>query len=100
MKTYYLKIRDKFIGEINAGNKKHEYRLASPERTQVKVGDTLVLISNQNKSHFVKTTVKGIRIFPGWREALEDNWQQDFQNLYSTFLHLSYTLIIFLYLLL
>lgn len=84
MKTYYLKIRDKFIGEINAGNKKHEYRLASLERTQVKVGDTLVLVSNQNKSVFVKTTVKGIRIFSGWREALEDNWQQDFQNLYST----------------
>ena len=84
MKTYYLKIRDKFIGEIKAGNKKHEYRLASPERTQIKVGDTLVLVSNQNKSVFVKTTVKGIRIFPGWREALEDNWQQDFQNLYST----------------
>lgn len=84
MKTYYLKIRDKFIDEINAGNKKHEYRLASPERTQVKVGDTLVLISNQNKSIFVKTTVKGIKIFPSWREALEDNWQQDFQNLYST----------------
>lgn len=84
MKTYYLKIRDKFIGEIKAGNKKHEYRLASPERTQVKVGDSLVLVSNQKKSVFVKTTVKGIRIFPGWREALEDNWQQDFQNLYST----------------
>ena len=84
MKTYYLKIRDKFIGEIKAGIKKHEYRLASPERTQIKVGDTLVLVSNQNKSVFVKTTVKGIRIFPGWREALENNWQQDFQNLYST----------------
>lgn len=84
MKTYFLKIRDKFIGEIIAGNKKHEYRLASLERTQVKVGDTLVLVSNQNKSVFVKTTVKGIKIFPSWREALEDNWQQDFQNLYST----------------
>ncbi len=84
MKTYYLKIRDKFINEICVGNKKHEYRLGTPERTQVKVGDTLVLISNQDKSVFVKTTVKGIRIFPNWREALEDNWQQDFQNLYST----------------
>ena len=84
MKTYYLKIREKFIGEIKAGTKKHEYRLASPDRTQVKVGDLLVLISNQDKSVFVKTTVKGIRVFPGWREALEDNWQQDFQNLYST----------------
>ena len=84
MKTYYLKIRDKFIGEINAGNKKREYRLASPERTQVKIGDTLVLVSNQNRSVFVKTTLKGIKNVPGWREALEDNWQQDFQNLYST----------------
>lgn len=84
MKTYYLKIRDKFINEINAGNKKHEYRLASPERTQIKVGDTLVLISNQDKSVFVKTTVKGISIFSGWEEALENNWKQDFQGLYST----------------
>lgn len=50
MKTYYLKIREKFIGEINAGNKKHEYRLASPERTQVKVGDTLF----ENKRDGVK----------------------------------------------
>ena len=49
MKTYYLKIRDKFISEICNGNKKHEYRLASPERLATKVGDTLVLISNQNK---------------------------------------------------
>lgn len=84
MKTYYLKIRDKFINEINVGNKKHEYRLASPERKQVKVGDTLVLVSNQNKSVFIKTTVKSIKIFPSWIEALKTNWQQDFQNLYST----------------
>lgn len=28
MKTYYLKIRDKFIEAIRNGLKKHEYRLA------------------------------------------------------------------------
>lgn len=84
MKTYYLKIREKFISEVIVGNKKHEYRLASPERTGIKVGDTLVLISNQNKRIFVKTTVKAVRIYEGWREALQDNWQEDFKNLYSS----------------
>ena len=84
MKTYYLKIREKFISEVIAGNKKHEYRLASPERIGIKVGDTLVLISNQDKRVFVKTTVKAVRIYKGWREALQDNWQQDFKNLYSS----------------
>ena len=52
MKTYYLKIRDKFIQDIKNRTKKHEYRLASPERMQAKVGDTFVLISNQNKGNF------------------------------------------------
>ena len=84
MKTYYLKIREKFISEVIVGNKKHEYRLASPERIGIKVGDTLVLISNQDKRVFVKTTVKAVRIYKGWREALQDNWQQDFKNLYSS----------------
>ena len=84
MKTYYLKIREKFISEVIIGNKKHEYRLASPERIGIKVGDTLVLISNQDKRVFVKTTVKTVRIYKGWREALQDNWQQDFKNLYSS----------------
>lgn len=85
MKTYYLKIRDKFIPEICNGTKKHEYRLASPERLQAKVGDSLVLISNQNKRNFVKTTIKGIRVYAGWKEALQDNWNEDFKNLYVTF---------------
>jgi len=84
MKTYYLKIREKFISEICAGIKKHEYRLASPERLQAKVGDTLVLMSNQNKKYFVKTTIKAIRLYKDWKEALQDNWQEDFKNLYNT----------------
>ena len=84
MKTYYLKIREKFISEIRNGNKKHEYRLASPERLEMKVGDTLVLISNQNKKNFVKTSIKSIRKYKDWKEALQDNWQEDFKNIYSS----------------
>lgn len=84
MRTYYLKIREKFIPEIVAGNKRREYRLASPERMQIKVGDTLVLISNQDRSNFIKTTVKAKKVYPGWKEALQENWQQDFKGLYSS----------------
>lgn len=84
MRNYYLKIREKFIPDIAVGNKTHEYRLASPDRAQIKVGDTLILISNQNKNAFIKTTIKSIKHFPGWKEALEDNWQNDFKSLYRT----------------
>ena len=84
MKNHYLKIREKFIPDIKSGLKTHEYRLATPDRKEIKVGDTLVLISNQNKNIFVKTTIKGIKHFPGWKEALENNWHNDFKNLYNT----------------
>lgn len=84
MKTYYLKIREKFISEIIAGNKKHEYRLCTPERIQIKVGDTLVLISNQDKRNYVKVTVKAQNIYKNWDAALKENWQQDFQRLFPS----------------
>lgn len=84
MKIHYLKIRGKFIPEILAGNKRHEYRLASPEKMKIKVGDTIVLISNQNKNDFVKVTVKDVKVYNGWQGALEENWQEDFKNIYNS----------------
>lgn len=84
MKSYYLRIRDKFINEIVNGLKRREYRLANEERKMIKIGDTIVLISNQNKRNFVKVTVKKVRWYPNWGEALKDNWKCDFKNLYST----------------
>ncbi len=84
MKTYYFKTKDKFIASIYEGTKKYDYRLALPERLQIKVGDTIVLISNQDKKKFVRTTVKNITIYKDWKEALQDNWQQVFQTLYSS----------------
>lgn len=84
MKTYYLKIRDKFITDIKNRVKKHEYRLASPERMQAKVGDTFVLVSNQNKNNFVRATIKGIKVYSSWNEALIENWEQDFKNIFPS----------------
>ena len=84
MKTYYLKIREKFIEPLRNGIKKHEYRLASPERRSIKIGDNLVLISNQDKKNYVRTTVTGINIYKSWREALENYWEEDFSGLFDT----------------
>lgn len=84
MKTYYMKIRDKYIDAVRQGVKKHEYRLASPERTQIRIGDNIILISNQDRKEYVRTTVKGKTIYKDWKEALEKNWQSDFKDLYLT----------------
>ncbi len=84
MKTYYLKIREKFIDLLKTGVKKHEYRLASPERCQITIGDNLVLFSNQNNKNFVRTTITGINIYKSWREALEQHWEEDFAGLFDT----------------
>ena len=84
MKSYYFKIRDKFIVNIKNGIKRHEYRLASPENRGIKVGDNLVLISNQNKKDYVRTTIKSIVYYPNWDSALKENWQQDFKDLFES----------------
>ncbi len=83
MKSHYMKIQEKFIPEIISGNKKHEYRLATPERMTIKVGDALVLVSNQNEKNFVKVTVKAVKVYSGWKDALTENWQ-DFRDIYLT----------------
>ncbi len=84
MKTYYLKVRDKFVCSVQQGIKEHEYRLASPERMRIRVGDTLVLVSNQDKNKYIRTTVKKIKVYSGWKEALEENWEQDFKAIFSS----------------
>lgn len=84
MKTYYMKIRDKYINAVRQRIKKHEYRLASPERKQIRIGDNIILISNQNKNEYVRTTVKRIMVYKDWKEALVENWNSDFKDLYST----------------
>lgn len=85
MKNYYLKIREKFIENILHGIKKHEYRLATPERRNIKVGDTLILISNQDENNYIKVTVKKVNIFRNWDTALNSYWGEDFKGIYSTY---------------
>ena len=84
MKTYYLKIKEKFINPLKDGTKKHEYRLANPERRSIKVGDNLVLISNQDKKNYVRVSVTAFKIFKNWEEALTNYWEEDFKDIYQS----------------
>lgn len=83
MKIYYMKVRNKFIDEIYNGTKKHEYRLNTDERRKIKIGDILVLISNQNPRTFVKVAVTSIEYYDSWDMALDSYWEEDFKNLFS-----------------
>lgn len=83
MKTYYMKIKQKFIDGIISGNKKFEYCLATPERMEIKCGDIIVLISNENKNNFVKVNVESKIIYNNWEDILKNN-QDDSIKLYSS----------------
>ena len=85
MATYVMKIRPHFIENIRCGKKKHEYRLADPKRMKIRIGDTIVLVSNQNPDDFVRVFVDGIAIYKDWDEALKERWQVDFDGIYSSY---------------
>lgn len=84
MNYYRLKIRERYLNLIKNGVKHHEYRLATPERKQIKMGDVLVLINNQDRHDYAKVLVKKIEHFVSWEEALKDYWKSDFFGVFST----------------
>ena len=46
MNCYRMKIRQRFLNPIKNGVKRHEYRLSTPERKLIKIGDVLILIKS------------------------------------------------------
>lgn len=83
MKTYTFKIKQRFLELIISGIKKHEYRLNDEYCSQIKIGDSLILISNENPNKVLKVTVSSISVFSSWEEALKGDWDQDFNGIYS-----------------
>ena len=53
MRTYLMKIKDKFINAIVSGQKIHEYRLNDNERRKIKCNDSIcrikIIIHKTNK---------------------------------------------------
>lgn len=78
-------IREHFISLINNRKKKHEYRLAKPEYNNIRVGDVIILISNQNPSNYVKVIIDKIDYYRTWDEAFNNRWEDDFKDLFRTY---------------
>lgn len=84
MKHIRLKIRPQFLESIIKGVKKHEYRLNTLERANLKNGDRITLVSNQNVEDFVVVTIRGIKKYCSWEEALKENWEEDFKGQFNS----------------
>lgn len=85
MATHVLKIRPHFIKNVRNGIKSHEYRLATQERMKIRKGDTLILVSNQDSSDYVRVSVDNATVYKGWDEALDGRWEKDFEGVYSSY---------------
>ena len=78
-----MKIKPCFLELIKAGKKKHEYRLNTPDRRSLSIGDQITLVSNENPKDTLVVTITDISIHPNWIDALKDYWEEDFEGLFN-----------------
>ena len=83
MKNIVMKINPCFLELIKAGKKKHEYRLNTPDRRILSIGDQITLVSNENLKDTLVVTITDISIHPNWLDTLEDYWKEDFEGLFD-----------------
>ncbi len=84
MNYYRLKVKEKFVKPLRDGIKRHEYRLATKERRNIKIGDVLLLTNNQNNNDFVKVVVRSISFCNTWEEAVSKYWDTELRHIYLT----------------
>ena len=80
-----MKIEPCFLELIKAGIKKREYRLNTPDRRSLSIGDTITLVSNENPKDTIVVTITDISTYPNWIDALKDYWKEDFEGLFDNF---------------
>lgn len=78
-----MKIKPCFLELIKSGIKKHEYRLNTPDRRSLSIGDQITLVSNENPNDVLVVTITDISIHPNWLDALKDYWKEDFEGLFN-----------------
>lgn len=83
MKNIVMKIKPCFLELIKAGIKKHEYRLNTPDRRELSIGDQITLVSNEDPNDTLVVTITNISIHPNWIDALKDYWKEDFEGLFD-----------------
>lgn len=83
MENTVMKIKPCFLELIKAGKKKHEYRLNTPDRRSLSIGDQMTLVSNENPKDTLVVTITDISIHPNWIDALKAYWKEDFEGLFN-----------------
>ena len=83
MKTYLMKIKEKFIDSVLSGQKTHEYRLNDNDRRQIKCNDRIILVSRSNSAKYINVRVTKIETYKSWKEALESYWEKDFKDIFD-----------------
>ena len=83
MRVVSMKIKPCFLELIKAGKKKHEYRLNTPDRRSLSIGDKIILVSNENPNDVLVVTITDISMHPNWVDALKDFWKEDFDGLFD-----------------
>ena len=83
MKNVIMKIKPCFIELIKAGKKKHEYRLNTPDRRELSIGDKITLVNNTNPNDALEVVITDITTHIDWYSALKDYWKEDFEGLYD-----------------
>ena len=78
-----MKIKPCFLELIKAGKKKHEYRLNTPDRRELSIGDKITLVTNTNPKDSLEVVITDITTHEDWDSALKDYWQEDFEDLYD-----------------
>ena len=78
-----MKIKPCFLKLIKAGKKKHEYRLNTPDKRDLSIGDQITLVSNENPKDTQVVTITDISAHPNWLDALKDYWKEDFEELFN-----------------
>ncbi|MBQ2657588.1 MAG: ASCH domain-containing protein [Erysipelotrichaceae bacterium] len=84
MSTYKMKIRDLYIDPILEGIKKHEFRLNTEERRDIRIGDYLILISKQDNERYAKVIVSQKQYYDSWEEVIDDYWEEEFNSFFET----------------
>ncbi len=78
-----MKIKPCFLELIKQGKKKHEYRLNTPDRRSLSIGDQITLVSNVNPKDTLVVTITDISTYHNWIDALKDYWKEDFEGLFN-----------------
>lgn len=73
-----MKISQQHILQIRDGTKQRVYRSYDDSTQKIKIGDTLLLISNSTNYEHVKVYIRDFKIYENWQDVIKKYWSEDF----------------------